>query len=90
MKRIKISHLSIAELLYLKRRITEQLKWLQTGKSSEEMNKFSLYEHVTFQTKGFAKVQGTVTRYKDRTVTIISKEGQRRNVNPHLLEKVES
>ena len=64
MKIIKISHLSIAELLYLKRRITEQLKWLQTGEFSEEMNKFSFDEHVMFQTKGFAKVQGTVTLYK--------------------------
>jgi hypothetical protein len=31
MKKINISYLSIAELLYLKRRVTEQLKWLQTG-----------------------------------------------------------
>ncbi|NET55360.1 MAG: hypothetical protein F6K47_03985 [Symploca sp. SIO2E6] len=46
LKRINLNHLSIAESCLLNRRITEHLKWLQTGEYSEAMKQFSIGEKV--------------------------------------------
>ncbi len=86
---IDIEKLSEDELIELNHRIIERLKFLQSTRNHREMMEFSIGEKVTFQPPGHEKLVGTLMKYNKKSVTVVTDKGQRWNVSPFLLTKVE-
>ena len=53
-----------------------------------EMMEFSIGEKVTFIPAGREEQRGVLVKYNKKTVTVVTEEGKRWNVSPHLLYKV--
>jgi len=86
--KINIDDLTEAELVDLNRRIVERLKFLESMLAHAEMMKFGVGESVCFEPPGRGKVVGTLVKYNKKTVTIVTKDGYKWNVSPHLLSRV--
>ena len=87
--KIDIDDLTEDELLQLNHRIVERLKFLESLHVHTEMMQFSPGEQVSFQPPGRERQTGTLVKYNKKTVTVITKSGQKWNVSPHLLSEVE-
>ena len=85
---IDIDQLSEKELIALNRRIVERLKFLEAMRCHTEMMMFKIGEKVWFESKGRRKIMGTLVKYNQKTVTVITEQGEHWNVSPHLLFKV--
>jgi len=86
--KIDIDKLTEKELIDLNHRIVERLKFLDSMRAHAEMLEFSVGEKVCFYPPGRDQVVGVLVKYNKKTVTVISEEGRKWNVSPHLLEKV--
>jgi hypothetical protein len=89
MMRIDIDGLTEAELVDLNNRIVARLRFLAQMRAHAHMLDFSVGDRVTFQPDGRPPLNGVLTRYNRKTVTIITDDGGRWNVSPSLLRKVE-
>ena len=87
--KIDIDNLSEKELIDLNHRIVERLKFLESMRAHAEMMEFSVGEKVGFHPSGREKVVGVLVKYNKKTVTVLTEEGQKWNVSPHLLTKIE-
>jgi len=85
--KIDIDKLTEKELVGLNHRIVERLKFLESMKAHGEMMEFSVGEKVCFHPHGQTMV-GILVKYNRKTVTVLTEDGQKWNVSPHLLEKV--
>ena len=85
--KIDIDKLNEKELIDLNHRIVERLKFLESMRAHAEMMEFSVGEKVTFSPPGRGEVTGVLVKYNKKTVTVLTEEGQKWNVSPHLLEK---
>ncbi|SHK50900.1 hypothetical protein SAMN02745194_05061 [Roseomonas rosea] len=85
---INIDTLSEDELVDLNRRIVERLRFLQHMRAHKQMLEFRVGDRVTFQGDGRGTVEGMLTRYNRRTVTIVTDDGRQWNVSPSLLSRV--
>ena len=85
MKTIDIDHLSEPELVDLNRRIVERLRMLQAMHAHNAMMKFSVGQRVRFEPPGRGVVEGMVTRYNRKTVTVVTDLGEQWNVSPGAL-----
>lgn len=90
MATIDIDKLTEAELTDLNHRVVERLRFLQQMRAHAHMLDFSIGERVSFQTADRSMVKGIVTKYNQKTVTVITDSGQRWNVSPTFLNKLES
>lgn len=88
--KIDIDKLSEAELIDLNHRIVERLRFLSQMRAHSQMLKFNIGERVTFHPDGHPLLVGIVTRYNQKTVTVITDGGQHWNVPPRLLRKADS
>lgn len=88
--KIDIDRLSEAELVDLNNRIVERLRFLAQMRTHSKMLQFSVGDRVTFTGEGSRSVSGILTRYNQKTVTVIADNGQRWNVSPGLLSKAET
>jgi hypothetical protein len=84
---IDIDKLTEAELIDLNHRIVERLRFFQHMRAHAHMLEFKIGDLVTFRADGRDRVEGMITRYNRKTVTIITQGGQRWNVSPSLLSK---
>lgn len=50
-----------------------------------EMMKFNVGEQVLFQPSGRSEITGTEVKYNKKTVTLVTEQGERWNVDPSLL-----
>ena len=82
---IDFDKLTEAELIDLNNRIVERLKFLSQMRAHGQMLQFKIGDRVSFRPEGDPVVEGMLTRYNRRTVTVISDSGQRWNVSPTLL-----
>jgi hypothetical protein len=82
---IDIDQLTEAELIDLNHRIVERLRFLNQMRAHIEMLEFKIGDRVTFQPPGQGQLEGMLTRYNKKTVTVITDDGQRWNVSPTLL-----
>lgn len=89
MAAIDIDKLTEAELTDLNHRVVERLRFLQQMKAHAYMLDFSIGERVSFQTDDRSMVNGIITKYNQKTVTVITESGQRWNVSPVFLRKLE-
>src|SRR4051794_19727135 len=83
---IEIDRLTEAQLYELNHRIVERLRFLQQMRAHGTMLKFHRGERVRFRDRQGSWVYGTLAKYNQKTVTVISELGQRWNVSPGLLE----
>ncbi len=88
--KIDIDALSEAELVDLNNRIVARLRFLREVRSHSQMLELSIGDRVSFQPDGRAVLNGMVTRYNRKTVTVITESGEHWNVSPGLLRKVET
>jgi len=87
---IDIGKLTEAELIDLNNRIVERLKFLELKRAHARMLEFRIGDRVTFEPEGRSSVEGMLTRYNKKTVTVVTEDGQRWNVSPGLLSKTEA
>jgi len=82
---IDIDRLSEPELIDLNRRIVERLRFLSQMRAHRAMLEFRIGDRVAFQTDRLQTVQGIITRYNKKTVSVIAEDGRRWTVSPGLL-----
>jgi hypothetical protein len=85
---IDIDRLNEAELIDLNHRIVERLRFINQMRAHLEMLEFRIGDRVAFRPPGQGQVEGMLTRYNRRTVTVITDDGRLWNVSPHFLSKV--
>lgn len=84
---IDIDQLTAEDLVALNHRIVERLKFLDTMQAHRDMMAFNIGSRVSFDSRQGRQL-GTLTKFNRKTVTIITDNGQRWNISPHLLSKV--
>ena len=87
---IDIDSMSYDELIELDHKIVEKLKFLDSIHTHKKMMQFSPGDQVCFEPSGRDKQFGTLVKYNQKTVTVITESGQKWNVSPHLLRKVKN
>ena len=87
MTEINIDRLSEAELVDLNHRIVERLRFLAQMRAHAQMLEFKIGDRVCFQTGEHSLVEGMLTRYNRKTVTVITDDGRQWNVSPGLLRR---
>ena len=87
---IDIDSMSYDELVELNHKIVEKLKFLDSIHTHKKMMQFSPGDQVCFEPSGRDKQFGTLVKYNQKTVTVITESGQKWNVSPHLLRKVKN
>lgn len=88
MMKIDIDNMTEAELVELNQRIVQRLKFLESMHHHNEMLKFSIGDKVSFEPVGRGRQTGTLVKYNQKSVTIVTDTGQRWNVSPGLLSKI--
>ena len=86
--KIDIDKMTEAELIDLNHRIVARLRFLHQMRAHAEMLEFKIGDRITFQPPGQGQVEGMLTRYNKKTVTVITGDGRQWNVSPQLLSKV--
>ena len=86
--KIDIDKLTEKELIELNHKIVERLKFLESMRAHAEMMEFTIGEKVFFSPPGRGEVTGILVKYNKKTVTVLTEDGQKWNVSPHLLEMV--
>lgn len=85
---IDIDSLSYEELLELHHLINQKLKSIESGKPARKNWKFNQGDRVSFSHPTLGIQTGTLLEYREKTVTVITRSGQKWDVSPHLLRKV--
>src|SRR5919112_6121557 len=85
---IDIDKLTEAELVDLNHRIVERLRFLQQMKAHAKMLEFKIGDRVAFRAEGGGAIEGMLTRYNRKTVTVITDHGRQWNVSPAFLSRV--
>src|SRR2546428_245018 len=86
---IDIDKLTEAELTDLNNRIVARLRFLSQMRAHAQMLEFKIGDRVSLQPEGDRGVVGMLTRYNRKTVTVITDDGQRWNVSPTVLRRVD-
>ena len=86
--KIDIDHLTEAELIDLNHRIVARLRLLNQMRAHADMLEFRIGDRVAFRASGLGRVEGMLTRYNKKTVTVVTEEGRQWNVSPNLLSRV--
>ncbi len=83
--KIDITALSEDELIDFHRRITERLRFLSQTRAHHKMLEFEAGDRVSFKPDDRPALNGVLTKYNKKTVTIITDNGEHWNVAPGLL-----
>ncbi len=81
---IDIDGLSFEQLLELNQRVVARLKMLEAMQTHIEMMRFNPGQRVSFEHDG-GRLPGTLVKHNRKTVTVVTDNGQRWNISPHLL-----
>ena len=82
---IEIDNLTEEELVDLRQRIVERLKYLEQVNRHESMLKFRPGDRVSFADQSGGGIRGVLVKYNKKTVTVPADGGQEWNVSPGLL-----
>ena len=85
--KIDIGKLCESELIDLNHRIVARLRFLREMRAHAEMLEFRIGDRVTFEPPGHRRLEGMLTRYNKKTVTVITDDGGQWNVSPNHLRK---
>ena len=86
--KIDIDSLSEEELIELNHHIVVRLRLLRDMRAHVGMLEFRIGDRVTFQPSGRGPLEGVLSRYNRKTVTVITDDGAQWNVSPGFLSKV--
>jgi hypothetical protein len=84
---IDIDTLTEPELIDLNHRIVARLRVLRDLRAHAGMLEFRIGDRVTFQPPGHRRLEGVLTRYNRKTVTVLTDDGGRWNVSSDFLAK---
>jgi hypothetical protein len=84
---IDIDTLTEPELIDLNHRIVARLRVLRDMRAHVGMLEFRIGDRVAFQPPGRRPLEGVLTRYNRKTVTVITDDGAQWNVSPVFLAK---
>ncbi len=87
---IDIDSLEYEELLELHHKITQKLKHLEAHKGPRNRLKFNQGDKVSFAHPTLGLQTGTLLAFNEKTVSVVTRSGQRWDVSAHLLRKVVS
>ena len=82
---IDIDHLSIDELEALNDRIIERLKFLDTVRAQQAMMALNLGTQVSFDSARHGRVFGTVIKFNQKTVVVLTEDRKQWRIPPHIL-----
>lgn len=85
---IDIDQLTVEELEALNHRIVERLKILDTLQAHQSMMAFNIGARISFDSGKNGRLLGTLLKFNRKTVTVVTDNGQRWNISPHLLSPV--
>jgi len=88
--KIDIEALAEAELIDLNNRVVARLRFLAEVRAHSQMLAFRIGDRVAFQPSGRPTVTGMLTRYNRKSVTVVTDDGQRWNVAPSALRRVDA
>ena len=69
-------------------RIVARLRFLSQMRAHAAMLEFRIGDRVAFRPPGQGAIEGMLTRYNKKTVTVIADDGRQWNVPPTFLSKV--
>ncbi|EAQ96477.1 hypothetical protein [Congregibacter litoralis] len=85
---IDLDALSRKELVALNHRIVEWLKMLDTLDTHHSMLQFHPGARVSFAAQGDERLTGTLLKFNQKTVTVVTYDGRRWNISPQLLAPI--
>jgi len=85
--KIDIDALSEPELIDLNHRIVARLRLLTQMRAHVDMLEFRIGDKVCFDSPGQGTVEGVLTRYNKKTVSVIAQDGRHWNVSPGFLRR---
>jgi len=83
-----IDTMTVEELVALNHRIVERLKFLESLQTHQDMMAFNIGARVSFESSSGGRQLGTLVKFNRKTVTVMTDNGQRWNISPHLLSTV--
>lgn len=87
---IDIDRLSEEELIDLNHRVVERLRFIRQAYAHRAMLQYRIGERVWFETDTRGRVEGVITRYNRKSVSILSADGHQWRVAPVFLHKLDS
>lgn len=84
---VDIDQLNEEELIALNNRVVARLRMLRDMRAHLDMMSFRIGDRVSFQPSGSPQLNGLITRYNRKTVTVVTDQGAHWNVSPALLRK---
>jgi hypothetical protein len=88
MMSINIDHLSADELVALNHHIIERLKMLESLDAHKSMMQFHPRARVSFDSPNSGRLSGPIMKFNRKSVTVVTDNGQRWNISPHLLSPI--
>lgn len=85
---INIDALDYDELLSLNDRIIERMKHLDKMDAYQSMMRFNMGNKVCFDSPKHGIQVGTLIKFNQKTVTVLTEKGQRWKVAPQMLSRV--
>lgn len=85
---IDIDQMTRDELVALNHRIVERLKFLDSLQAHKDMMAFNIGARVSFDSPQDGRLLGTLVKFNRRTVTVVTDNGHKWNISPHLLSPV--
>ena len=85
---IDIDRLTEAELIDLNHRIVHRLRFLREARAHQTMLNFKIGDRVFFRASDGRTIEGMLTRYNKKSVTVITDHGERWTVSPQFLVRV--
>jgi len=85
---VDIDKMTRDELVVLNHRIVERLKFLDSMQAHRAMMAFNIGARVSFDSGQGERLLGTLLKFNRKTVTVVTDNGQKWNISPHLLSPV--
>ena len=83
---VDIDRMTHDELVALNQRIVERLKFLNSMQAHKDMMAFNIGARVSFDSGQNGRLLGTLLKFNRKTVTVVTDNGQKWNISPHLLK----
>lgn len=87
---IDLDHLTIDELVALNERVIERIKYLERLQVLEAMQNLNLGTRVTFESRRDGRKAGVISKFNQKSVTVLTDDGHRWNVAPSMVSPAES
>ena len=85
---LELDNLDYDELLVLNERIVERLKFLDRQDAHDAMMQFHPGARVCFESTKHGFQTGTIMKFNQKTVSIVTDDGRRWNVAPQVLSSL--